>query len=278
MILRMDRLKPSQPYFVLDTRDFYQEVYLKQGISHFYTYKLNDGMPLRIVPDGCIDFFFEYGDGGMQSFVCGTPTIYTVQEIKSTHEIFGVRFMPGAQPRMLKCRMRDLLSSRLTLQSQLKETVERKWLDELEEEKDFYQRIRIFIQAFTSAEKKVEAPYGKDELVWSVKQMIYESNGNIKISNLQESTGYSSRYINKVFLEEMGFSPKVFCRILRFQRALELLNDGELDSMTALSTSLGYYDQSQFIHDFSNCAGTTPGAYRRLVESRDYRSRIKENL
>lgn len=51
MFWKKDKLKPTQPYFVFDTKDFYQEVYLQQGISHFYTYYLEEDKPLRTVPD-----------------------------------------------------------------------------------------------------------------------------------------------------------------------------------------------------------------------------------
>ena len=278
MIQKKDQLKPTQPYFVLDTKDFYQEIYLQQGISHFYSYKIEEDMPLRIVPDGCIDFFFEYGEEGMQSFVCGTSLEYFCQERKATNEVFVVRFMPGAQPWMLNCRMRELLEHRLPLELVLKRDASRDWLEQIEEEKDFYQRIRIFLESFTREENKSSVLLGKEALVWSVKQMIYDSGGNIKISHLQENTGYSSRYINKIFLEEMGFSPKTFCQILRFQKALEILNSGSDSSMTDIALALGYYDQPQFIHDFTRYAGRTPGKYRKLIESKQYQSRIRQDI
>ena len=114
------------------------------------------------------------------------------------------------------------------------------------------------------------------ELVLSVKQMVYESDGKIKVSELKEQTGYSERYINKVFLEEMGFSPKTFCKIIQFQRALEFLNYGAPDRMTDAAVALGYYDQAQFIRDFTRYAGITPKKYLKLVEEQNYKSKIKQ--
>ena len=109
----------------------------------------------------------------------------------------------------------------------------------LEEESDFYQRIRIFIEAYTKAEKQRKKPFGKQEMVQSIKQMVYESDGKIKVAEMQERTGYSVRYINKAFIEEMGFSPKTFCKIIQFQRALEFLNYGAPDKMTDAAVFLG---------------------------------------
>lgn len=65
MIWKNDRLRPTQPYLVFDTQNFCQEVYLKQGISHFYSCNIADGVPLRTVPDGCIDLFLN-----MKRIIC----------------------------------------------------------------------------------------------------------------------------------------------------------------------------------------------------------------
>ncbi len=267
-----DRLRPTQPYLVLDTEDFYQEVYLQQGISHFYTCRFLEKTPLRIVPDGCIDLFFKYKKGKMQGVVCGTTLEYTCTETKDEDEVFGVRFMPGYQPKLVRTSMRALLDDVIPIRDIL--VGDDKWLDALEKEEDFFQRIRIFLEAYTKVENQVEKPYGKKELVQSVKQMVYLSNGKIKVSQMQEETGYSQRYINKVFLEEMGFSPKTFCKIIQFQRALELLNYGKPENMTDAAVSLGYYDQPQFIRDFTHYAGVTPNKYLNMIKDAKYVSRI----
>lgn len=272
MIWKKDRLRPTQPYFVFDTLDFYQEIYLKQGISHFYSYHIVENKPLRTVPDGCIDLFFEYEKDHMQGYVCGTPLEYTCAECEGKEEVFGIRFMPGVQPELIGCTMRELLGKKIPIESVLRGDFG--WLKKLEEERDFYQRIRIFIEAYTKAEKRREKPFGKQEMVQSIKQMVYESDGKIKVAEMQERTGYSVRYINKVFIEEMGFSPKTFCKIIQFQRALEFLNYGAPDKMTDAAVFLGYYDQPQFIHDFSRYAGITPKKYLNLVEEQHYKNRI----
>lgn len=274
MVWEKDQLRPTQPYFVFDTQGFRQEIYLRQGISHFYTFRLTEKRKLRTVPDGCIDLFFEYTNDGMHGYACGTPTTFGTTDCDAA-EVFGVRFMPGMQPELLSVTMRELLGQRLPLEDVL--SGDRAWLGQLAAETDFYQRIRVFIEHFTIAEKRRTRPYGKAELVWSVKKMVYESDGRVKVQEMQERTGYTDRYINKVFLDEMGFSPKTFCKIIQFQRALEFLNYGSPDKMTDAAVSLGYYDQPQFIRDFTRYAGTTPRRYQKLVEEQKYRERIETN-
>lgn len=272
MIWKKDKLKPTQPYLLLDTKAFYQEVYLKQGISHFYSCYTDKDNRIRVVPDGCIDLFFEYDMDRMRCYACGSPLQYKVEEVPEFYEIFGVRFMPGVQPALIDSTMKELCDRRLELEPILKGNKD--WIRKMEEEKDFYQRIRIFLEAYTKAEKKKEKPYGKKELLLSVKQMVYESDGLIRIHEIAEESGYSERYINQVFQEEMGFSPKIFCKIIQFQRALEYLNYGAPDLMTEAAAKLGYYDQSQFIRDFTKYAGMTPGKYLKTIYQEGYQNRI----
>lgn len=274
MIWKKDKLRPSQPYFVFDTRDFYQEVYLRQGISHFYTYHTEDNNVLRTVPDGCIDLFFEYGNDGMKGYVCGTRLKYDCQDWSGRNEVFGVRFMPGIQPEFLACTMKDILEQKIPLEDMVRYD-NTEWFENLGKETDFYQRIRIFLEGYTRIENRKAPLYGKKEIVQSVKQMVYDSDGTIKVYEISSNTGYSERYINRIFIEEMGFSPKTFCKIIQFQRALEFLNYGAPDKMTDAAVYLGYYDQSQFIRDFSKYAGVTPKKYLDMVERFNYKNRIK---
>lgn len=274
MIWEKDRLKPIQPYIVLDTEHFYQEVYLRQGISHFYTYQVKNGANLRMVPDGCIELYFEYTDDGMCGFARGTPISYKEECMKNTQEVFGVRFMPGVQPEIISATMRDLFDQSVPLEDIMKGDMG--WLKDLEQETDFYQRIRVFLENYTKVEKRRVKPYGKKELAMMVKQLIYKSDGLIKVAELEEHTDYSVRYINKVFIEEMGFSPKVFCKIIQFQRAIEFLNYGAPDKMTDAAVALGYYDQSQFIRDFTKYAGITPKKYLKLLQEKNYKSKVND--
>lgn len=270
--MKQDKLKPSQPYFVLDTENFVQDVYLKQGISHFYSFQITDEKEIKAVPDGCIDIVFEYRDGGMRAFACGTVLKSKFQHWDSVKEVFGVRFLPGQQPAGVNVEMHELIGKRLLLDDIIEN---RTMLRRMSETAGFHERIRVFLDEYTKFEAQKEKPYGKMELLMSVKDMVYESDGLETVSNMSEKTGYTERYINKVFVEKMGFSPKTFCKIIQFQRALEYLNYGTPENMTKAAVDLGYYDQAKFIRDFKEYGGVTPHQYLKLIESGGYREKIR---
>lgn len=269
-----DKLKPIQPYFVLDTSCFQQEVYLRQGISHFYSFQIVDTIDLITVPDGCIDIMFEYCGKDVRAYACGSVLKQGYQHWSAGSEIFGIRFMPGVAPAGLNAKLKDLINKRILLVDLI---ANRQVIDEMALEKDFYQRIRVFLENYTKLEKEEPEPYGKQELCMAVKDMVYESDGLVKIHEIAERTGYTERYINKIFSEFAGFSVKTFCKIIQFQRSLDVLNYGRVENMTELAVKLGYYDQPQFIRDFKSFIGTTPNKYLKLIEQKNYKSMINGN-
>lgn len=63
------------------------------------------------------------------------------------------------------------------------------------------------------------------------------------------------------FKIEVGVTPKRYCRIRRFQRALALSSRGDADWIR-VAMDCGYFDQAHFIHDFRSFAGLTPTGYQ----------------
>lgn len=274
MTEKKDLLKPSQPFLVIGTDEFRQEVYSRQGISHFYQFKMTDSTDLMMVPDGCIDLLFEYGEQELTAFACGTVLRCSKQHWDGPREIFAVRFLPGFLPAGLNTIMKDLIEKRVLLYDLIDDT---SLIDRMSRETDFYQRIRTFLEEYTRFEKRQVKPFGKMELCFAIKDLVYQSNGLIKIQEISDRTGYTERYIHKVFIELMGFSPKAFCKIIQFQKAIDVLNYGPEKKMTEIAVDLGYYDQAKFIRDFKYYAGITPSRYLKLMKEQRFRSRIKSD-
>ncbi len=268
---QLDMLKPSQPFIVLGSSNFQQRIYLKKGISHFYSFKLNEPTDLISVPDGCIDLVFVYCKNSMQAYAYGTVLKCSKQHWDGPSVVFGVRFMPGFFPAGVNTVLKDLIEKKVLLIDLIddKDIIMR-----LSGVKDFEGRINTFLDEYGLLEGKRPKPMGKMELCMAVKDMIYKSGGLIKIQELSEKTDYTERYINKVFIELMGFSPKTFCKIIQFQNAIEVLNYGPDEKLTKTVMELGYYDQSKFIKDFKAFAGITPNKYLKLIHGEKYIEKI----
>lgn len=276
MTAKQELYYTTQPYFVMESKDFRQTIARKDGISHFYSCSIRKGQLLRIVPDGCIDLIFSYkNDRLLRANAIGTRLSCEKTTAEEDSTLFGLRFLPGIQPPFLKVTMRALLSRTVSLADAMTQEDSRRLLGAMGGAGDYESRIRTFLHFLEQEGQEKPEPYGKDATVRAVKKMAYESGGRIRIHTIAQNTGYSERYIHRIFMEEMGFSPKTFCKIIQFQRALQFLNYGAPDKMTNAAVMLGYYDQPQFIRDFTRYAGITPKQYLKLVEKKSYRSILR---
>lgn len=78
-------------------------------------------------------------------------------------------------------------------------------------------------------------------------------------------SGYSHRQFIHLFSLAVGLTPKLYCRVQRFQRALTLLRPVRTHlpaSLADVAAMAGYSDQAHFNRDFSAFAGTSPERYR----------------
>lgn len=81
------------------------------------------------------------------------------------------------------------------------------------------------------------------------------------ISEVTTRLGLSPKRFISLFEEAVGLTPKVFCRVLRFQEVLQRITEGQSVRWADLALDSGYFDQAHFIHDFQTFAGLTPSAY-----------------
>jgi AraC-like DNA-binding protein len=81
------------------------------------------------------------------------------------------------------------------------------------------------------------------------------------ISSVADHIGLSKRRFIQAFDERVGLTPKLFCRVRRFQRALRLIAKGGQIQWADLAVDCGYFDQAHFIHDFTDFSGLNPSTF-----------------
>ncbi len=88
-------------------------------------------------------------------------------------------------------------------------------------------------------------------------------------------SGYSHRRFVALFREGVGLTPKLYCRVLRFQRALRLLATEPGLTTVNMAIDIGYSDQPHFTREFREFAGLSPGEYRRLSPAQTHHVPIR---
>ena len=75
-----------------------------------------------------------------------------------------------------------------------------------------------------------------------------------------DAVGLGERQLRRAFTAGVGYGPRTFARVMRFRRALELLERGEAPARAAADA--GYADQPHMTREARRAAGRTPGAFR----------------
>jgi AraC-like DNA-binding protein len=89
---------------------------------------------------------------------------------------------------------------------------------------------------------------------------VFSSNGCVRVSDLAHRAGLGIRQFERRFRGEIGISPKLYARIVRFEAALHRKASAPLTQWTDIAYALGYHDQMHMVHDFNRLSGDTPTA------------------
>jgi transcriptional regulator GlxA family with amidase domain len=95
-------------------------------------------------------------------------------------------------------------------------------------------------------------------VVWAW-QRLCQSGGHIPIAQLAAEVGWTRRHLLTRFREQIGLAPKTVARVIRFQRALQLLQRPvSRPSVGGVAQLTGYSDQAHLTREFRALTGVTP--------------------
>jgi AraC-like DNA-binding protein len=118
---------------------------------------------------------------------------------------------------------------------------------------------RVSCAAHWASERIAHARGLDRPIAWAVAQ-IARTHGSVRIGHLQDQIGFSKKGLLKAFREQVGVTPKVYARIMRFRQAITLLHDGR-HSLAEIAAIVGYYDQPHMNLDFRELGGLAPGDF-----------------
>src|SRR5262249_19504837 len=81
------------------------------------------------------------------------------------------------------------------------------------------------------------------------------------VLGVTKETGLSRRRFAQLFREQIGITPKLYCRIHRFQSVLRQIASGAPVDSADVALAGGYYDQAHLNHEFHDFSGMSPVTY-----------------
>jgi AraC-like DNA-binding protein len=98
------------------------------------------------------------------------------------------------------------------------------------------------------------------EVAWAWRRLV-RTGGTVDITGLAGEVGWSRRHFTEQFRSELGVPPKVAARVLRFERARQMLGSAGHGGLARVAATCGYYDQSHLTREWRDLAGCTPSTW-----------------
>jgi AraC-like DNA-binding protein len=172
-------------------------------------------------------------------------------------EVLGVRFNPGGASSSFRVPAWELTDRAIALED-LWGREARTLAPRLAEAKSSRERIGL-IEAMLLRHRKPMTSSAR--CAWQSAGLVAAEAGQLRIGALVERTGFSRQYLARLFDEHVGIAPKLLARIERFSAIVGRVEGGAAHGWADAAAAHGYYDQSHFIHEFTEFAGVTPTAY-----------------
>ncbi len=201
--------------------------------------------------------------GAVVSGAFGAPFVVDTREHRS---IMGVHFRPGGAFPFLRLPLGELAGAHVDLEA-LWGPEARRLRERLGETEAPDERFRRLEEALR--DRLARHPGRRDAVAFALGRLGRAAGG---VEDIVACTRLSHRRFIEIFEAEVGLTPKLFARVLRFQRALALAGRAAAPSWTDIAHACGYFDQSHLIRDFGAFSGLTPTQY---LEQRS--ERVKEN-
>lgn len=234
----------------------YNEIFADSDVfEKFYEIENAGNADLVCIPDGSVDIQCLWKDGHMDISVCGSVTSGKVSAVNDYDKCFGARFKVGGVPDDIRKNLDIIIDNRIPLSRILNTEKMDAWM---REELFLEQKADIMLSLFEKDALPEENP-----LISYLICNIEKNRGHVIIRDIVDSTGYSHRYVNHVFKNNVGYSIKKYAGIERLQASLFCLLNEKDD---VIYNELGYYDQAHFIKDFKNFSTITPNIFKKDSE------------
>jgi AraC-like DNA-binding protein len=247
---------------------FFPSARLSPYIKYYWTCK-HDRNTLEVMyPTGCLEFCIDLSDGetvrhrGDRSMpvprleVLGHWTLPTRATLKKGNTCLITRFHPYAGSLFFPNPLSEFTNESIDLFDILnKECSE--FYCRLMEQPLLEQKVKILEAFFLDRLARNPEDEQKIRLVEGLCDSICRADESFDLARLAAEFRYSKRYIQKLFLNYVGITPKSFFSVHRFNKSLELVRAGSR-SLTDIAYECGYYDQAHFIKEFRSYTGMAP--------------------
>lgn len=240
---------------------------LQSVLAGIWTIQTGSSEELRakVLPDGTPYLVFQRGETRLLSSdnngdplspasLSGPRTRAFDVQLAASSQVFIVQLSSSGGTPVLGLPMKDLTDRCEDLEQVVDRSLQ---VDELSDRimnaPDHASCIRL-LHSWVSDRAGAVGNRQIDQLVTEMKRHA----GNCGVASLAAQLNCSRRHLGRIAQQELGLSPKVFGRIVRFDRAVQLGRIRPKLSLAQVASRSGYSDQAHMNREFRQLGGITP--------------------
>lgn len=260
---------------------FYREIKPSADISQivlsFWEFVVNkeNVAPIQheIFPDGCVSLFYHRNDNFnlKQLTLTGLNLETIITPVFPTDIFWGMRLSPAACASVLRANPVIFRMERILEADKFPHLTDG-LLEKLNDCKSFEEAIAIY------EIRLKELAFGQnlfDEKIVQAIEIIEQTSGEIKISEIAEALNLSTRQLERRFKTSSGLSPKQFARTRRIRATAVDLVENNNQNWANRAAEIGFADQAHLTREFVSVTKRSPNSFAKKVKQIKHGNLVK---
>lgn len=223
-----------------------------------------------VLPNGKMQLSIDLSTG--DGMVCGVRTCRSVIDTAVIRPVMGVVFRPGGARGLFDAAGDDFLNKIVPL-DQIWDGRAAELRDRILEAGAIDQQLQVLEESLVSAIRRAGDRTALHPAVRYSLGQLRRSPDIPSVLGLAREVGLSRRRFGQLFSEQVGATPKFYCRLRRFLGVVRTIAAGEPVNWADMAVGAGYADQAHLIHEFQEFAGLSPGRYQAAERPHRYHVR-----
>jgi AraC-like DNA-binding protein len=216
---------------------------LRSFVGCFFVMTVERDATIRLVPDGSTTISIQLENGPTQWFLRGPLLRPDERRFTSASTLVGIRLRPGVAFLVTGIPVHTLVDRRIALDAvPTPQPTPERCIDVLQQ---------FLLQRLANAKLH--------DVVTAARDLIEREHGNVRAADVAARCGVSARHLHRLMRTWIGYGPKVYATVIRFQATLHEIENTPRRPAADLASHNGYFDQAHLTLDVARFAGATPG-------------------
>ena len=202
----------------------------------------------RLLPSGSMELVIDLRQPA--TYFVGAHSQPSFLETSQTLAVIGAHFRPGGAYALMNMPANELHNSETSLDDIWTRAEVSELRDRLLSASD---RLDVFERALLARLRRPRHPM----VAFAIDQFRRAK----PVGAVGDQLGVSQRTFINTFAREVGITPKLYCRVRRFQRLLRSVHGRDDVDWAEAALACGYFDQPHLNRDFREFAGMSPSMY-----------------